>query len=316
MKLSIVAPFHNETENIEKFFKTLIPILENEAYEFEIICVNDGSSDDTLEGLTRWQEKRHEIKVVNLSRNFGKEAALTAGLDSADGDAVIPIDSDLQDPPELIPKLIKEWESGYDVVYATRSLRNTDTIFKRWSASLFYRFFNLITDTKIPMNTGDFRLMDRKVVNSIRGMREHARFMKGIFAWAGYRQTSVEFIRPERHDGKESQSFIRLWKLAINGIISFTTLPLRIWSYVGLFIALISFVYGVVIITKTIFYGVDVPGYASTMVIILFLGGVQLMSLGILGEYVGRIFEEVKKRPLYIVDEGNKQTSDDSNEKS
>ncbi len=301
MKISIVVPFHNEQENIETFFSTVIPIVESEGDSFEIICVNDGSSDTTLELLHVWAERCSEIRVVNLARNFGKEVALTAGLDHSDGDVMIPIDSDLQDPPELIPEMIAKWREGYDVVYATRTLRESDTWLKKQSAQLYYRFFNLITDTKIPFNAGDFRLMDRKVVDSISQMRERSRFMKGVFAWVGYRQTSVVYARPERFAGQESQNYRRLWKLALDGIISFSTLPLRIWSYVGLIIALISFVLGC-IITKTLLFGVDVPGYASTMVIILFLGGVQLMSLGVLGEYVGRIFEEVKKRPLYIVD--------------
>ncbi|MCW8949364.1 MAG: glycosyltransferase family 2 protein [Sedimenticola sp.] len=302
MKISLVAPFYNEEEGIEEFFTTVIPILEQAGDSFEIICVNDGSSDKTLELLSLWSGKRPEIVVVNLARNFGKEIALTAGLDHSNGDVVIPIDSDLQDPPELIPEMIAKWREGYDVVYATRTLRDMDSWFKRWSAELYYRLFNLVTDTKIPFNAGDYRLMDRRVVTTIGKMRERSRFMKGVFAWVGYRQTSVEYARPERFAGQESQSFKRLWKLAVDGIISFSTIPLRIWSYVGLFIALLSFLYGLMIITKTLFFGVDIPGYASTMVIILFLGGVQLMSLGVLGEYIGRIFEEVKKRPLYVVD--------------
>lgn len=241
MKISLVAPFYNEEEGIEEFFTTVIPILEQAGDSFEIICVNDGSSDKTLELLSLWSGKRPEIVVVNLARNFGKEIALTAGLDHSNGDVVIPIDSDLQDPPELIPEMIAKWREGYDVVYATRTLRDMDSWFKRWSAELYYRLFNLVTDTKIPFNAGDYRLMDRRVVTTIGKMRERSRFMKGVFAWVGYRQTSVEYARPERFAGQESQSFKRLWKLAVDGIISFSTIPLRIWSYVGLFIALLSF---------------------------------------------------------------------------
>lgn len=303
MKISLVAPFYNEEEGIEAFFTTVIPILEQAGDSFEIICVNDGSRDKTLELLHEWAARQAQVCVVNLARNFGKEIALTAGLDYSTGDVVIPIDSDLQDPPELIPDMVAKWREGYDVVYATRTLRATDSLFKKWSAELYYRIFNLVTETKIPFNAGDFRLMDRKVVNTICKMRERSRFMKGVFAWAGYRQTSVEYARPERYAGQESQSFKRLWRLAVDGLISFSTIPLRIWSYVGLFFAILSFLYGLVIITKTLFFGVDIPGYASTMVIILFLGGIQLLSLGVLGEYIGRIFEEVKKRPLYVVDD-------------
>lgn len=303
MKISIVAPFHNEEENIDTFFATVIPIVEAEGESFEIICVNDGSTDQTLLGLRSWESKLAQVKVINLARNFGKEVALTAGLDYSQGSVVIPLDSDLQDPPELIPKMIAKWREGYDVVYATRAIRDSDGWFKKLSAEIYYRLFNLITDTKIPFNAGDYRLMDRKVVESIGEMRERSRFMKGVFAWVGFRQASVEYTRPERFAGQESQSFKRLWKLAVDGIISFSTIPLRVWSYVGLLIALVSFIYGLIIITRTLIFGTDVPGYASTIVIILFLGGIQLMSLGVLGEYVGRIFEEVKKRPLYIVDD-------------
>lgn len=302
MKISIVAPFYNEEENIEAFFSTVIPILEKAGDGFEIVCVNDGSKDNTLNLLYSWRDRHPEVVVINLARNFGKEIALTAGLDHSTGDVVIPIDSDLQDPPELIPEMIAKWREGYDVVYATRTLRDTDSWLKKRSAELYYRLFNLVTDTKIPFNAGDYRLMDRRVVDSIGQMRERSRFMKGVFAWVGYKQASVEFARPERFAGQESQSFRRLWRLAVDGIIAFSTIPLRVWSYVGFVIASLSFIYGLVILSKTLFYGVETPGYASTMVVILFLGGVQLLSLGILGEYVGRIFEEVKKRPLYIVD--------------
>lgn len=302
MKISIVAPFYNEEENIEAFFSTVIPILKKAGDGFEIVCVNDGSKDNTLNLLYSWRDRHPEVVVINLARNFGKEIALTAGLDHSTGDVVIPIDSDLQDPPELIPEMIAKWREGYDVVYATRTLRDTDSWFKKRSAELYYRLFNLVTDTKIPFNAGDYRLMDRRVVDSIGQMRERSRFMKGVFAWVGYKQASVEFARPERFAGQESQSFRRLWRLAVDGIIAFSTIPLRVWSYIGFVIASLSFIYGLVILSKTLFYGVETPGYASTMVVILFLGGVQLLSLGILGEYVGRIFEEVKKRPLYIVD--------------
>lgn len=302
MKISIVAPFHNEEENVDEFFNRVLPIIRSESDSIEIVCVNDGSSDSTLEQLRRWREKEPVVRVVNLSRNFGKENALTAGLDHASGDVIIPMDSDLQDPPELIPQMIAKWREGYDVVYARRSLRDTDTWAKRATALWYYKLFNAIADRPIPDNTGDFRLMDRKVLDEVKKLGESARFMKGLFSWVGFKSTAVEYERPPRHDGKESLNFRNLWRLALDGITAFSTLPLKVWSYIGMGVAGVAFLYGLVIIFKTLILGIDVPGYASTMVIVLFLGGVQLLSLGVIGEYVGRIYLEVKKRPHYIVD--------------
>lgn len=302
MKISVVAPFHNEEENVAEFFNRVIPILAAESDEYEIVCVNDGSQDRTLERLLAWQQQNPAIRVVNLSRNFGKESALTAALDHSSGDVVIPMDSDLQDPPELIPEMIVQWRAGYDVVYARRSERSSDTFAKRWTAQLYYRLFNRVSDINLPYNTGDFRLMDRKVISAIQQMDEHTRFMKGIFAWVGFKQTAVEYARPARHDGKESLNFRNLWRLALDGITAFSTLPLQVWSYLGLIIAACSFLFGLGIMVKTMFFGIDVPGYASTIVILLFLGGIQLISLGVIGEYVGRIYVEVKRRPTYLVD--------------
>ncbi|WP_370277671.1 glycosyltransferase family 2 protein [Pontibacterium sp.] len=302
MKISIVAPFHNEEENVDEFFNRVLPIIRAESDSIEIVCVNDGSRDSTLEQLRRWREKEPVVRVVNLSRNFGKENALTAGLDHASGDVIIPMDSDLQDPPELIPQMIAKWREGYDVVYARRTLRDTDTWAKRATAVWYYKLFNAIADRPIPDNTGDFRLMDRKVLDEVKKLGESARFMKGLFSWVGFKSTAVEYERPPRHDGKESLNFRNLWRLALDGITAFSTLPLKVWSYVGMGVAGVAFLYGLVIIFKTLILGIDVPGYASTMVIVLFLGGVQLLSLGVIGEYVGRIYLEVKKRPHYIVD--------------
>lgn len=302
MKISIVAPFHNEEENVDEFFNRVLPIIRSESDSIEIVCVNDGSRDSTLEQLRRWRETEPVVRVVNLSRNFGKENALTAGLDHASGDVIIPMDSDLQDPPELIPEMIAKWREGYDVVYARRTLRDTDTWAKRATAVWYYKLFNAIADRPIPDNTGDFRLMDRKVLNEVKKLGESARFMKGLFSWVGFKSTAVEYERPPRHDGKESLNFRNLWRLALDGITAFSTLPLKVWSYIGMGVAGVAFLYGLVIIFKTLILGIDVPGYASTMVIVLFLGGVQLLSLGVIGEYVGRIYLEVKKRPHYIVD--------------
>lgn len=302
MKISIVAPFHNEEENVDEFFNRVLPIIRSESDSIEIVCVNDGSCDSTLEQLRRWREREPVVRVVNLSRNFGKENALTAGLDHASGDVIIPMDSDLQDPPELIPQMIGKWREGYDVVYARRTLRDTDTWAKRATAQWYYKLFNSIADRPIPDNTGDFRLMDRKVLDEVKKLGESARFMKGLFSWVGFKSTAVEYERPPRHDGKESLNFRNLWRLALDGITAFSTLPLKVWSYIGMGVAGVAFLYGLVIIFKTLILGIDVPGYASTMVIVLFLGGVQLLSLGVIGEYVGRIYLEVKKRPHYIVD--------------
>lgn len=302
MKISIVAPFHNEEENINEFFNRVLPIIQNESQVLEVICVNDGSSDNTLEILRAWRNKEPAIRVVNLSRNFGKENALTAGLDHATGDVIIPMDSDLQDPPELIPEMVAKWREGFDVVYARRKLRGTDTLPKRLTAVWYYKLFNLIADRPIPDNTGDFRLIDKKVLAELKKLDENARFMKGLFSWVGFKSTAVEYERPARHGGKESLNFRNLWRLALDGITAFSTFPLKVWSYIGISIATASLLYGLIILFKTLFMGVNVPGYASTIVIILFLGGVQLVSLGVIGEYVGRIYMEVKKRPHYIVD--------------
>ena len=309
MKISIVAPFHNEEENVDEFFNRVLPIIRAESDSIEVVCVNDGSSDTTLAQLRWWREKEPVVRVVNLSRNFGKENALTAGLDHATGDVIIPMDSDLQDPPELIPQMIEKWREGYDVVYARRTVRNTDTLAKRMTAVWYYRLFNSIADRPIPDNTGDFRLMDKKVLDEVRKLGESARFMKGLFSWVGFRCTAVEYERPPRHDGKESLNFRNLWRLALDGITAFSTVPLKIWSYIGMGVAGVAFLYGLVIIFKTLILGIDVPGYASIMVIVLFLGGVQLLSLGVIGEYVGRIYLEVKKRPHYIVDPEDEQGS-------
>ncbi|GJL94380.1 MAG: bactoprenol glucosyl transferase [Hyphococcus sp.] len=285
------------------FLDAVLAILKGKDFRFEIVFVDDGSSDDTRAQIMQLADKHQEISLVALSRNFGKEAALTAGLDHARGDAIIVMDVDLQDPPELISDFIAKWREGYDVVYGTREDRQTDTFAKRFTADGFYRLFNKISAIKIPENTGDYRLMDRRVVETVKQLPERSRFMKGLFAWVGYSSAGVSYVRPVRAAGTTKFNFWRLWNFAIDGIASFSTVPLRMWSYVGAIIATLSFIYALIIVTKTIITGTDVPGYASLITFILFFGSVQMISIGVLGEYISRLFVEVKGRPIYVVDE-------------
>ena len=303
IEISIIIPLYNESDNIEHLFARLTPVLEHLNTSYEIICINDGSQDNTLKLVIEFREKNPAIKIVNLSRNFGKEIALTAGIDYAAGAAVIPIDADLQDPPELIEKLIAKWREGYDVVYATRRSRQGETWLKKISAIAFYHTIGRMSHVPIPANTGDFRLLDRRVVEAIKKLPERTRFMKGLFAWVGYKQTSVLFDREPRYRGETTWSYWKLWNFALDGIISFSFLPLKVWSYIGITISFMSLLYALMLVIRTLLFGVDVPGYASLMVAILFLGGIQLITLGVLGEYLGRVYEEVKNRPLYFVRE-------------
>ncbi|MEZ5783237.1 MAG: glycosyltransferase family 2 protein [Rhizobiaceae bacterium] len=300
--LSIVVPVYNEEGAIDLFLGRLRPILQQqELGGYEIIFVNDGSRDKTLAVLEAHARQSSDIRIVDLSRNFGKEAALTAGIDHATGDAVIPIDVDLQDPPELIAEMLARWREGYDVVLAARNDRSSDTRFKRVTASLFYRIMLRLSDVEIPAQTGDFRLMDRRVVEALKLMPERARFMKGVFAWVGFRTSTIYFKREKRQAGEAQQSLGKLVRLAVDGIVSFTSLPLRIWSFIGAAIAAFSLLYMMFIVVRTVFMGADVPGYASLAVLILFFSGLILLSIGVLGEYLARIYIEVKQRPLYIV---------------
>ena len=301
VRISVVAPLYNEQENIDALFRRLLAVLEALNTSYDVICVNDGSRDNTLKNLVEYHQLYPQIKVVNLSRNFGKDTAMSAGIDYSQGMAVIPIDADLQDPPELIAEMIEKWHEGYDVVYASRLVRIGESWFKRFSAEGFYQVINKLSRVSIPPNTGDFRLIDRRVVESIKKMPERQRFMKGIFAWVGYKQTSILFDREPRYQGQTKWNYWKLWDFAIDGITSFSFLPLKVWTYVGLIIALVSLVYASFLILRTIIFGIDVPGYASLMVAVLFLGGIQLLTLGIIGEYIGRVYEEVKGRPLYLV---------------
>lgn len=300
--ISIVAPCYNEEDAVGLFVEAVLRIIDAD-FDFELIFVDDGSADGTRGALTALADRYGKIRVVALSRNFGKEAAITAGLDHAAGDAVVVMDVDLQDPPELIRDFVARWREGYDVVYATREDRQTDSFAKRFTAEGFYRLFNKISAIKIPENTGDYRLMDRRVVDTIKTLPERSRFMKGLFAWVGYRSIGVPYARPSRAAGKTKFSFWRLWNFALEGFVSFSTAPLRVWTYIGVAIAFASFVYASAIIITTLFTGTDAPGYASLVTFILFFGAVQLISVGVLGEYISRLFIEVKRRPIYIVDE-------------
>jgi glycosyltransferase involved in cell wall biosynthesis len=301
--LSIIIPMFNEEDVLAPLFERLVPVLERLGESFEIICVDDGSSDRTAEIVRSRSAKDPRIKLIGFSRNFGKEAALTAGLDHARGDAVIPLDADLQDPPELIGALVGKWREGYDVVYGLRASRDRDTLHTRLSAQLFYALMRRMAGIDMPSNAGDFRLMDRRVVDALKGLREHNRFMKGLFAWIGFRQVAVPYERPERAAGRTKFNYWKLWNFAIDGFTGFSTLPLRLAGYVGFLTALTSLVYGAYLVIRTLVSGVDVPGYASLMVAVLFLGGLQLIVLGVIGEYLGRSYTEAKKRPLYIVRE-------------
>jgi glycosyltransferase involved in cell wall biosynthesis len=301
ISFSIVVPMYNESSGIEAFFSRTLKVMDELGEPFEIICINDGSRDDTLERLRQIHGRDPRIKVIDLSRNFGKEIALTAGIDFASGEAVIPIDADLQDPPELIPRLVEKWREGYDVVYATRIERDGESFFKRWTARMFYRLIRRLTRIGIPGDTGDFRLMSRPVVEALKSLREQHRFMKGLFSWVGFRQVSVPYRREPRFAGKSNWNYWKLWNFALEGITSFSYVPLQIATYFGLLIAFFSFCYGLYLLVRTLLYGNPVPGYPSLMVVILFLGGVQLFTLGVVGEYIGRIYNESKRRPLYFV---------------
>ncbi|HYA36523.1 MAG TPA: glycosyltransferase family 2 protein [Candidatus Binataceae bacterium] len=299
--LSIVVPVHNEAPVVDAFFSRLFAVLDSLRMSFEVICVNDGSTDASLAAILKARESRPEIKVLDLSRNFGKDIALSAGLDHAGGAAVIPIDADLQDPPELIPTLIARWREGFEVVNARRQAREGETWTKKTSAAAFYRLFSRMSEVTIPEDTGDFRLLDRKVVDALRRLPERTRFMKGLFAWVGFKQTSVYFHREARPAGTTKWNYWRLWNFALDGILSFSSVPLQVWSYLGLAISMTAFLYALFLAALKIGRGIDVPGYTSLMVVVLFLGGVQLITLGVIGEYLGRVYAEVKARPLYIV---------------
>lgn len=300
--VSVVAPVYNEAPTVPLFCERVVAALEPLGEPFEIVLINDGSRDGSLEAMLKLHEIDPRIKVINFSRNFGHQLAITAGIDYARGDAVVVIDSDLQDPPEVIPELFAKWRDGYGIVFAQRAERDGETWFKKTTAAFFYRLIRRITNVNIPVDTGDFRLMDRKVVDTLKQMREHHRFMRGLSVWVGFKQTGVEYKRAARHAGETKYPLSKMVRFALDGITSFSYLPLQLATYLGFLIAAISMLALIVVIIMRLTNATpDFYGQAATLVSVLFLGGIQLIFLGIIGEYLGRIYDEVKRRPLYIV---------------
>jgi glycosyltransferase involved in cell wall biosynthesis len=300
--ISVVIPMYDEAEIIGEMHRRLAAVMATVDTPWEAIYVNDGSRDATLRIIATLRASDPHIAIVNLSRNFGKEIATTAGLDHACGDAVIVIDADLQDPPELIPCLITAWRNGYDMVYARRRCRDGETWLKKLTAAAFYRMIRRLGDVELPRDVGDFRLMSRRVVDAVQQLREQHRFMKGLFAWVGFPSTAIEYDRDPRAGGTTKWSFWKLWNLAIEGITCFTVMPLKLATWLGLGVAAFAVVFGAQLIVRTLLFGNAVAGYPSLMAVILFLGGTQLVTLGIIGEYLGRVFHETKRRPLYLVE--------------
>jgi polyisoprenyl-phosphate glycosyltransferase len=300
--LSVVVPMCNEAGNLAALFAELERNLADAGCSYEIVCVNDGSGDDTLARLHAQRRVNPAVKIVNLSRNFGKEVALSAGLAYSRGEAVLPLDADLQDPPALIPEMLAYWRQGYDIVNAVRRTRD-EGMLKRLGAHLFYRAYNALAHTPIPPEVGDFRLMDRRVIDVINQLPERTRFMKGLFAWVGFRHVEIPYDRPARRLGETTWSLRQLFGFAIEGITAFSTVPLRLATYLGALLMLVALVYIAVLVVRVVVAGVDVPGYASLMVTMLLFGAVQFTILGIIGAYVGRVYEEVKRRPLYVVED-------------
>lgn len=301
--VSICIPFFNEESNVFPLYESIRNVMDSTNYEWEIICVNDGSRDNTLDELVRLHKQDIHVRVFDLSRNFGKGAALTAALEFSCGDCAIPMDADMQHPPDVIPKLLIQWENGYDVVNAVRISRVGESWFKKTSSILFYKTVNRLTHVEIPPNVGDFRLLSRCVLDILRQLPERRRFMKGLFSWVGFRTTSVPYVQEARYSGKTKWNYWRLWNFAIEGITSFSQVPLQIASYLGIFVSILSLGYAFFLLVETLLFGNPVKGYPSLMVAVLFMGGVQLVFLGIIGEYLGRIYDESKRRPVYILRE-------------
>jgi glycosyltransferase involved in cell wall biosynthesis len=299
--ISCVVPVYNEQANVDTFFPELATRLQDMTHRFEIIVIDDGSRDITVQKLLQLP-REFNIKLLGFSRNFGKETALTAGLEHCSGDVAILMDADFQHPIETLPLFLEKWGEGYEMVYGVRKNRDNESRIKRGFARLFYWLMAKITKIDIPNNAGDFRLLDRKVVNAINSFKERIRFMKGLYAWVGFKKVAVPFEVRERVAGKSSWGFIKLTELAITGITTFSDIPLRVWGFVGFIVSLISLIYAVYFVTDTLIYGTDLPGFPSIIVAVMFLGGIQLLSIGILGEYIARIFTEVKQRPKYIIE--------------
>jgi glycosyltransferase involved in cell wall biosynthesis len=302
-KLSVVVPGLNEERSIPALVERLRPVLDSLDLDWEVIFVDDGSTDGTLALLKSLNVQEPRFKAVSLSRNFGKEIAAAAGLSYVTGDAAVLMDADLQHPPELIREFIRHWRQGSDIVYGKRLDRGADSLFHRLSARLFYALFEKLSGTRLPEGAGDFRLLDRKAVDAMNRMRERVRFNKGLYAWMGFRSVGVAFTVPPRANGRSRWRLRKLLHFALDGLASFSTIPLRVWSYLGLVISMFAFCYAMVILVKTIIYGVDAPGFPSLIISVMFFAGVQLISLGVLGEYLGRMYEEVKGRPLFLVAE-------------
>ncbi|WP_242390469.1 glycosyltransferase family 2 protein [Pararhodospirillum photometricum] len=301
--MSVVVPMHNESLSLEALFARLSPVLDRVGEPAEIVCVDDGSTDDTLERLKALRLREPRVRVVALSRNFGKEAALAAGLQRARGQAVVLMDADLQHPPELIEAFVQHWREGWPVVFGQRTSRKTDTWLRRWAARSFYRVFAAISQTHLPAGAGDFRLMDRRAVDALNTLVERTRFTKGLYAWIGFRSLAVPFEVGERAGGTSGWRLGALWRFAVDAITAFSTLPLRMWTYVGTAVSLCALIYAAHFLIRTLLYGVDLPGFPSLIIAITFFAGVQLIGLGIIGEYLGRVFTEVKQRPLFLVAE-------------
>lgn len=301
-KLSVVVPAYNESEGLREFHARLARVFDGLDLDCEVLYVDDGSRDDTYAVMCALRTQDPRVATLRLSRNFGKELALTAGLDHADADAVVVIDADLQDPPELIPEFVAHWREGFDVIYGTRASRAGETGLKKLTSTAFYRVMARLSQTPVPRDTGDFRLISRRALDALRQVRERQRFMKGLFTWVGFRQKAVLYHRDPRFAGATKWNYWRLWNFAIDGITSFSNAPLKIATYAGLLTALVAFVFGVWVLGKALLFSDPVRGYPSLMVVVLFLGGVQLMALGVIGEYLGRLYVESKQRPLYLVD--------------
>ena len=307
-KISILIPCYNEEQSLPMLYPELVKLMDSQsAYEWEVLFINDGSLDGTLDLLRKYHSQDERVNYVSFTRNFGKEAAMLAGFDYVAGDCMVIIDADLQDPPELIPEMIKWWEQGYEDVYARRKSRGRESWLRKRLSMMFYRMLQQSSRFEVLKNVGDFRLLDRRCINALKRMRESERYTKGMFSWIGFKKKEIEFDRGNRQVGKSSWSYGQLFSLAIDGITSFSSLPLRISTIAGFFISMLAFIYMMVVFVRALIWGNPVQGYPSLLVIMLFLGGIQLLSLGIIGEYIGRIYNETKNRPDYLVDEHNNE---------
>jgi len=302
-RLSVIVPVLNEAQGVDPLLARLTVVLEASGLDWEVVFVDDGSIDDTLEFIRDRNRRDPRIKAIALSRNFGKEVAVAAGLRSASGEAVVVMDGDLQHPPETIVDFLAKWREGFDIVYGVRADRRADSALRRLLSRVFYRVFRVISGTELPEDAGDFRLLSRRAVDALNRIGERVRFNKGLYSWIGFRAAGVPFEVPQRYAGRSRWSVRKLWRFAIDGVVSFSTVPLRVWSYLGLAISLIAFAFAFVFLVKTMVYGTDLPGFPTLIISIMILSGVQLISLGVIGEYIGRMYEEVKARPLFLVAE-------------